>query len=56
MKETHFTPKEVRYTFDTNEEAVSFSNAKIKEGYDGVYVKPLEKESMVVGYSVYWIK
>lgn len=56
MKETHFAPKEVRWTFDTAEEAVSFSNMKVEEGCKGVYIKPLEKESRVVGYSVYWIK
>lgn len=56
MKDSWTTPRYTRWTFDDEPAAQSFAAAKEADGSKQVSVKPLVKNSCVVGYSVYWIE
>lgn len=50
------TKRYQRWTFDTEEEANSFASLKEQEGCEQVQVKPLIRESRIVGFSTFWME
>jgi hypothetical protein len=48
------TPKRIRYSLNTFEEAEIFADEMRDAGYKDVEVKPLHYHGAHVGFSVYW--